>query len=552
MDQGRNQLIASTNASNCKDNKLKPSLVLLTLMQEHGLYNDTILYSNPKLIVLLKMNPKYLLLFFIFSVNIFSQSKTYIREYTYNATEADSKITSSIIALNQVKRLLLEEVGVYLQSEMTVTKEENDDTYNELTKQQIQSVTAGITQTIIIEEKWDGKQYYIKASITVDPHEVNKNIARIATDQNKIKELEKVMQKANIALKEIEGLRKELATTKSAVDKLTKQKEYNSVLNDLSAIEWFQKGFNAYTHKNIETAILFWQKAIDINPLLSEAYYNLGIAYNDKGNIEMATQLWEKVIEINPKYSNAYVNLGIMYKNKGDLDGAILLYQKANKIDPLNNLPYSNLANAYKLKGDYERSIQYYLKSIRLDPKSALAYTNLGITYYEKGDINNAILSWKKAIVVDPMYSDAYSNLGWAYKLSGDLNNAIIFIEKAIEINPNSFESITNLGIVQYESGNIDEAIALYQRAIRINPQYSQAYSNCGLAYRIKGFLDLAIMSFQIAIEKDSKNSNAYYNLALAFEAKGNIELAIKAHKSAAILGDVDSQQWLKENGYGW
>lgn len=42
--------------------------------------------------------------------------KVFEREYTYQAGEADSKLSSRTIALAEVKRLLLEELGTYLES----------------------------------------------------------------------------------------------------------------------------------------------------------------------------------------------------------------------------------------------------------------------------------------------------------------------------------------------------------------------------------------------------------------------------------------------------
>jgi tetratricopeptide (TPR) repeat protein len=261
------------------------------------------------------------------SFPLFAGTKTFIREYTYTAGEADSKITSRAIALDQVKRILLEEIGVYLQSEMTTTKEEKNNVYNELTKQQIQSITAGITETKIVEEKWTGEKYYIKASISVDPDEVNRNIARIGADQSKLKELEEVKRKADDAFDEIERLRKELAETKSEKDKLIKQKEYNTASNTLSASDWFQKGYNAYELKDYDNAILYFQKALELNPQFATAYIGLGNAYSDKDNLDKAIQSYEKAIKLDPKDSRAYNGLGIIYAQKGNLDEAIQLFE---------------------------------------------------------------------------------------------------------------------------------------------------------------------------------------------------------------------------------
>lgn len=49
-----------------------------------------------------------------------AEMKTFIKGYTYQASDFDSKISSRTIALEQVKRLLLEEVGTFLISETEV------------------------------------------------------------------------------------------------------------------------------------------------------------------------------------------------------------------------------------------------------------------------------------------------------------------------------------------------------------------------------------------------------------------------------------------------
>lgn len=235
------------------------------------------------------------------SLPLCAETKTFIRGYTYTAGEADSKITSRAIALDQVKRMLLEEIGIYLQSEMQTTKEEKNGVYRELTKQQMQSITAGITETKIVEERWNGETYYIKASISVDPDEVTKHISRIAADQSKLKELEEVKRKADEAVAEIEQIRKELDSTKSENEKLARQKQYVVASNNLSATDWFQKGYNASELKENDNAILYYQKALELAPQNSNAYYNMAKIYEEKGYPEKAIsnriELFENVME---------------------------------------------------------------------------------------------------------------------------------------------------------------------------------------------------------------------------------------------------------------
>ena len=203
-------------------------------------------------------------------------AKTFIREYTYNASEADSKITSRAIALEQVKRLLLEEIGVYIHSSFEMKTIEVSDEIKELTAQQIEVLSAGITETKIIEEKWDGETYYIKAEITADKDDVIKKLDKIIDDKEKTEQLEESKRKTDEALEEIERIKKELEKIQSENEKLKLQKEYNKSSNQLSAEDWFQKGVISFELEDFENAIFYNQKAININPDLAEAYNNMG------------------------------------------------------------------------------------------------------------------------------------------------------------------------------------------------------------------------------------------------------------------------------------
>ena len=91
-----------------------------------------------------------------------ADAKTFQKEYTYQVSEADSKLSSRTVALRELKRLLLEELGTYLESETEVKN-------FQLARDQITTLTAGIVSTEITDEKWDGKIYWLKAKISADP-----------------------------------------------------------------------------------------------------------------------------------------------------------------------------------------------------------------------------------------------------------------------------------------------------------------------------------------------------------------------------------------------
>ena len=110
------------------------------------------------------MKRLWLILFIVLSGFLFATEKTYVREYTYTANWLDTKETARRISLQEVKILLLEEVGVYISTELNINTKEilKDGRYemDESVDQKITSINAGITKTEIVEEKCTKKLIY--------------------------------------------------------------------------------------------------------------------------------------------------------------------------------------------------------------------------------------------------------------------------------------------------------------------------------------------------------------------------------------------------------
>ena len=225
------------------------------------------------------------LLFVLFIPRLTSaEIKTFVREYTYQASEIDSKMSCRVIALEHVKRLLLEELGTYLESRTEVKD-------FRLTKDRIVILTAGIVRTEIVSESWDGNslKYQLKAKLTADPGAVIKSVDSLRKDAQKTRELEELRKKADDALREIEQLKKEMRLAKSDKDdsnqksdtKEVKDKviffplvdadknrtaKYDKTINELSAYDWFEKAMSFLGEQKYNDSIDAFNKAIELNP----------------------------------------------------------------------------------------------------------------------------------------------------------------------------------------------------------------------------------------------------------------------------------------------
>ena len=309
--------------------------------------------------------------------------------------------------------------------------------------------------------------------------------------------------------------------------------------NDLSAADFFYKGWEEDESGNYDEAITNYRKSIAIDSTHSETYYSLGVTYTNKRDIDAAILCYKRAIALNPNYAEAYCNLGVAYGEKGDNSSEISYCKKAIAIDPNHANAYYNLGEVSGITGDHKSEVYYYKKAITLNPNHVPAYINLGNAYGSAKDFNTAIYYYKKALAIDSNDVDGNNNLGAAYGDKGDYNTEITYCKKAIAIDPKYAKGYNNLALAYTHNGDYDEAIFYYKKIIALIPDDAEAYTNLGGMYYYKTDYDVAISYYNKAISINPNYANAYHNLGVVYGVKGddyhsklNLQKAFKLNPS--------------------
>jgi len=435
---------------------------------------------------------------------------TYQKEYSYQASEADSKISCRTISLEQVKSLLLEELGTYL--------ERNTEVINyEVTRDQIIALTAGIVRAQIISEKWDGKAYYIVAKIQVDPKELEKSIASLKEERQNISELEESKKRTKELLLEVERLKQELKTAPDSGQKEEGNKQYIALTNELNAVDWFDKGNSMMAAGQLQNAITAFDKAIELNPKYARAYRVRGLAYAKMDQPQKGINDCNKAIELMPNNAGAYINRGFAH---------------------------------YKSRY-YDEAIKDVNRAIEINPKSDKAYQVRGLCRLAEKAYSQAIDDFDMAIKLNPKWGYPYSNRCLAYHMSGKagLEN-IKDCDRAIEINPYNNEFYANRGIAFLNLKKYQDALADLNKAIDIDPKYVRAYINRGIVFYNLNKFQEAINDLKVFIESNPHFSleNAYYFRALSYGKLNRKEELFADMEVAAKLGNPRAIKFLKIN----
>ncbi|XP_032665288.1 UDP-N-acetylglucosamine--peptide N-acetylglucosaminyltransferase 110 kDa subunit isoform X1 [Odontomachus brunneus] len=273
--------------------------------------------------------------------------------------------------------------------------------------------------------------------------------------------------------------------------------------------------------------------AIKQNPLLAEAYSNLGNVYKERGQLPEALENYRHAVRLKPDFIDGYINLAAALVAAGDMEQAVQAYVTALQYNPDLYCVRSDLGNLLKALARLDEAKACYLKAIETRPDFAVAWSNLGCVFNAQGEIWLAIHHFEKAVALDPNFLDAYINLGNVLKEARIFDRAVAAYLRALNLSPNNAVVHGNLACVYYEQGLIDLAIDTYRRAIELQPNFPDAYCNLANALKEKGQVVEAEECYNTALRLCPTHADSLNNLANIKREQGFIEEATRLYLKA-------------------
>jgi tetratricopeptide (TPR) repeat protein len=203
---------------------------------------------------------------------------------------------------------------------------------------------------------------------------------------------------------------------------------------ELTAQEWFERGYKFQEARNLEEAIRCYAEAIRLEPGFLEAYGNRGNMFMDQGDSDRAIADYDQVLILNPNDERTYFNRASALKAQGSFDDAIKDFSEAIRLKPGYARAYNNRGNTFSDKGDIDGAIKDYDEAIRIKPDYAIAYNNRGIAYAYKGNLDQAMADYNMALQLKPDYADAYHGRAKAWESIKNYQAAITDYQKYLDL----------------------------------------------------------------------------------------------------------------------
>jgi len=274
-------------------------------------------------------------------------------------------------------------------------------------------------------------------------------------------------------------------------------------------------------------AVVYWERALSLDPSLSgilanlalghhrlgneeradelfvlaeeqapdhfATHYNLGLYYQDLKSWELARKHLERSIGLRPTLAVLHLNLGVVLTRLGQLREARAAYEEAARLDldgpvgrqasdelsRINIAPVDPMLDAreYFQKGAErikanrsEKAIPYLKEAVKIAPRYWQAWFYLGTCYRLVDKWEAAVEAFRRVVSIKESQADAHNELSVALGQLGRREEALIHARQAHDLRPEDPGIISNLGLALMELEQFDEARHHFQRARKIAP----------------------------------------------------------------------------------
>lgn len=209
------------------------------------------------------------------------------------------------------------------------------------------------------------------------------------------------------------------------------------------------------------------EDGLEMRPNVPHFLSLLGEVQRKLGHPELCVQLNQRALQVDPAMTPAYYYMGLAYMDLKKQDEAIAALESSLKSPYVAPEMYLTLGSLYARKKRYQEGEELCKKAVALDPSRPEGHVNLAQLYNIKGASDQALQELKLALegknfpstsYYQQLQADAYFETGRAYQAKRMTAQAIRAYSTALEFNPNEGRTHRELAGLYLGSGDYTRA----------------------------------------------------------------------------------------------
>ena len=304
---------------------------------------------------------------------------------------------------------------------------------------------------------------------------------------------------------------------------------------------------------DMEKAVLYYKKALEIQPDSIAIQMKLADLYLTTGENENAIAEYEKVLKLKSDFLPAMNNLAYLYsEDGGNLDRALELATAVYAKLPTNPDVLDTLGWIYVKKNVYSQAEPYLQEAYSKKSENPSINYHLGMMFFkqhktedakkslhsavEKGLAGNELIAAKKSLAAIEGVTKKVTIAEEAFA-KGDTATAINLFETLLADDGFNATAAAHLAVLYAERNkDIVKALDLAQKAYDTQAGNPLTADALGWVYYYQGSQLMAKQYLEQAIEYDDGYAPAYIHLAAVYQKKEDPENAAKMISKAKKL----------------
>lgn len=190
-------------------------------------------------------------------------------------------------------------------------------------------------------------------------------------------------------------------------------------------------------------------KAMELDPGLVAACYNLMVAYKKTGLASKAIEMFEKVSAMEPKDAHGWLDMGKVFLENDEQDKAVFAFKKADQLSGGVFEIYEDISTALYRHKMHKEALRYLDKAKKINPSDKFVYNLCGVIHRVLGDRYAAVNEYKMAAQLDPDDAGVIFNLGVAYFKASQEDKSLEYFKRAKTLDPSLTEADKYLDMLE-------------------------------------------------------------------------------------------------------
>jgi tetratricopeptide (TPR) repeat protein len=297
-----------------------------------------------------------------------------------------------------------------------------------------------------------------------------------------------------------------------------------------------QLGMIYYENGRLPQAMVFLQKALELEPENQDVHLRLGQTYLGLQQHKEATEQANRLLEKHPGHEEALLMLAEMPVRSKEFQDAEQKIENLRQKDKDVASYHVALSTLFFRQAELEKAEAEIKKALELDPKSSAAQVALGNLKWARNDLDAADLAFKTAADSTPLRSP--SRLKYAdFKLkTGQVEEARKMLEELSHKVPDYLPAWTYLMHVAFAQRRLDECGALARKILSRDSLNYDGLLMTGNMHLVANDAKAAVADFERMTSTYDRVPRVRYQLALAYLMNGDTGKALKSLDQALQL----------------